>query len=66
MTDREKIDTIVCWVLYPDGEITTKIHDDKKPFPTDRRMEMYGQVFEEGMQKRHWLKNKICETRPYL
>lgn len=42
---REEIDTIMCWVLYPEGEVTTKFPDDVKPLLTKRRLEIYETVF---------------------
>jgi hypothetical protein len=63
---REEIDTVICWVLYPEGDITTKIHDDNKPLPTDRRMEIYKSVLGERIQEKGWPNNMAFESRPYL
>ncbi|KAL3707852.1 hypothetical protein TMatcc_005834 [Talaromyces marneffei ATCC 18224] len=62
---REGIDTIICWVFYPEGEIMSKIHDDEKPLPAYRQMKIYKTVFEEGMKKMGWLSNRVFKSKPY-
>lgn len=51
---REKLDTLICWVFYPEGEVTTKINEDVKPLQADRRMEIYETVFLERMMEIDW------------
>jgi hypothetical protein len=62
---REEIDAIVCWVFYPEGGIMTKIHDEAKPFPTEKRMKIYQTIFKKRMEQIDWLKDGIVEIQPY-
>lgn len=62
---REEIDTIACWFFYPEGDITTKIHDDLKPLQTEKRMEIYQRILKKRMEQIDWLKDGFVECQPY-